>query len=141
VGGLDWSRCLYLLSELPVLYKGTSTSQLTEYAELGHARINNDGGVVWNSYVCVPQRFIATAAFGTELDGKINTVRAFRDRYLMSTASGIAFVTAYHRYSPPVADYIAERDWLRAFVRTQLLPVIGLVSVFVWAYPYLVVGP
>jgi hypothetical protein len=49
----------------------------------------------------------------------------------MNNSLGRAFVKAYYKYSPPVADYIAKRDWLRRLVRTILLPVIGFVSLFV----------
>jgi hypothetical protein len=36
--------------------------------------------------------------------------------------------TAYYRFSPPIADYITQRAWLRAVVRTLLVPVVGFVS-------------
>lgn len=75
--------------------------------------------------------YIATAAFGTELGEKTDVLRSFRDEYLLNNAVGKAFVAAYYKYSPPLADYIAERDWLRSLVRILLLPVIGLVSLFV----------
>ena len=72
--------------------------------------------------------FIATAAFGTALEGKIDVLRFFRDAYLLKTSAGRAFVTAYYRYSPPIANVIAEREWLRGVVRTLLLPVVGFVA-------------
>jgi hypothetical protein len=75
--------------------------------------------------------FIATAAFGGELEGKIDVLRSFRDEYLLTSALGTEFVTAYYRYSPPIADYMAERGWLIILVRTLLLPLIGFASVFV----------
>jgi hypothetical protein len=75
--------------------------------------------------------FIASAAFGTEFVEKINVLRSFRDKYLLNNAEGKAFLKAYYKYSPPVADYIAQRGWLRAVVRILLLPVIGLVSLVV----------
>lgn len=78
-----------------------------------------------------PDCYIATAAFGTELEDKTSLLRSFRDEYLLNNATGKALVAAYYKCSPPLADYIAERDWLRALVRILLLPVIGLVSLFV----------
>ncbi len=75
--------------------------------------------------------YIATAAFGTELEDKTDVLRSFRDEYLLNNAVGKAFVTAYYKYGPPLADYIAERDWLRSLVRILLLPVIGLISLLV----------
>ena len=39
--------------------------------------------------------------------------------------AGRAFVRAYYKYSPPPADFIAARSWLRATVRILLLPVVA----------------
>jgi hypothetical protein len=75
--------------------------------------------------------FIATAAFGTELEGKIGALRSFRDEFLLTSPVGRALVGAYYQFSPPVADYVAERGWLRTIVRTLLLPVVGFVSLLV----------
>jgi len=72
--------------------------------------------------------FIATAAFGTALEGKIDILRAFRDEILIVHPAGTAFVTTYYRYSPPIADAIAEREWMQTLVRALLLPLVGFVS-------------
>jgi hypothetical protein len=61
--------------------------------------------------------FIATAAFGTPLHPEIDRLRAFRDDVLLRTPSGTAFVEAYYRFSPPVAEQIAEYETMRALVR------------------------
>jgi M6 family metalloprotease-like protein len=71
--------------------------------------------------------FIATAAFGSKFDGKVDLLRGFRDRHLMGSIPGEAFVEAYYICSPLVAEYIAARAWLKTAVRTLLLPAIGLV--------------
>jgi uncharacterized repeat protein (TIGR01451 family) len=68
--------------------------------------------------------FIATAAYGSPLDPHLDTLRNFRDRFLLTNSPGRAFVSFYYRYSPPMADFIADRDWLRAIVRTLLTPVV-----------------
>lgn len=80
---------------------------------------------------CVEGCAIATVTLGTELEGKTDVLRAFRDKYLVSNSVGKAFINAYYKYSPPVADYIAEREWLKNVVRILLKPVVGLVSLFV----------
>ncbi len=72
--------------------------------------------------------FIATAAFGTAQEARIDLLRSFRDRYLMAHPAGRAFVDLYYMSSPPVADRIAQRPWLRAVVRLLLTPVLGFVS-------------
>ena len=75
--------------------------------------------------------FIATAAYGTEMEGKIDILRAFRDKHLMTNTVGRAFVAAYYKYSPPVAEYIAGHERLRSLTRMLLQPVIGLASLFI----------
>ncbi len=78
-----------------------------------------------------PNCFIATAAFGTAMEGKIDALRSFRDATLGKSPTGRAFVEAYYQHSPPVARAIAERPLLRAIVRVLLLPVVGLVSLLI----------
>jgi len=63
--------------------------------------------------------------------GKIDVLRDFRDEHLMTNEPGRLIVRAYYKYSPPVADYIANHGWLKSVVRGLLLPVVGLVSLFV----------
>jgi len=74
---------------------------------------------------------IATVSLGTEFQDRLDVLRSFRDKYLQDNAPGKAFISAYYKYSPPVAHYIAEHDWLKRLVRILLLPVIGFVSLFV----------
>jgi hypothetical protein len=70
--------------------------------------------------------FIATAAFGSPFETHVATLRHFRDRFLMPTSLGRAFVHAYYRLSPPMADFIAGHDSLRAGVRVALMPLVGM---------------
>ena len=71
--------------------------------------------------------FIATAAFGSPLEPRIDVLREFRDRVLMRNGAGRKVVEFYYKKSPPVAAYIAERPVLRVTIRSLLLPVVGLV--------------
>ena len=70
--------------------------------------------------------FIATAAFGSKFEKHVQLLRRFRDLYLMPHRIGRVFVHAYYKYSPPMADFIAKHDSLRAMVRISLLPVVGV---------------
>jgi lysophospholipase L1-like esterase len=69
--------------------------------------------------------FIATAAFGTELEPQVTLLKQFRDHYLLTNEAGQMFVQKYYQYSPPIADYIAEHESLRLVVRIALYPLIG----------------
>ena len=70
--------------------------------------------------------FIATATYGTPMAQEIEALREVRDTYLLNNAAGAAFVDAYYTFSPPLADYIAEHDTLRALSRGMLYPVVWL---------------
>jgi hypothetical protein len=75
--------------------------------------------------------FIATAAFGSPLEGKVQILRKFRDRVLLTNEIGKDLVHAYYTWSPPVADFISEHRWPRLLVRVLLLPVVGMVSLLI----------
>jgi uncharacterized repeat protein (TIGR01451 family) len=70
--------------------------------------------------------FIATAAFGSPIEKHVQILRDFRDRILLSSSAGKAFVDFYYRTSPPIADKIAKSEALRLIVRVMLMPVIGV---------------
>ena len=70
--------------------------------------------------------FIATAAFGSQLEPQVMLLRQFRDHVLLPNAAGQKFVELYYTWSPPIANFIAEHNWLRAVVRACLYPLIGL---------------
>ena len=65
--------------------------------------------------------FIATAAYGSQTAEQLDTLRAFRDKVLLKSEAGAWFVETYYFLSPPPADFIADKDWLRAIVRFELL--------------------
>lgn len=70
--------------------------------------------------------FIATAAYGTPVAEDINVLRDVRDAYLMDSSIGLAFVDAYYRLAPPIADVVAQNPTFAAIVRAALVPVILL---------------
>lgn len=69
--------------------------------------------------------FIATAAYADPGHPDVEVLRRFRDRYLMKSRAGRAFVKLYYRYSPPLAEFVDERPALRAVSRAVLSPVVA----------------
>jgi hypothetical protein len=69
--------------------------------------------------------FIATAAYGSYMEPHVMTLRHFRDSFLLTNKPGRIFVAAYYKYSPPIADFIAQHDTLRSVTRVGLAPLVG----------------
>jgi len=90
------------------------------------------GEVRFDDIGCFPPTgfcFIATAAYGTKTASQLNILRDFRDQVLLKNALGSLFVEAYYKVSPPIADFIAKSDFLRAIVRGVLVdPVVNLLQ-------------
>jgi subtilisin family serine protease len=70
--------------------------------------------------------FIATAAYGSPMQPYVKILRKFRDRFLLDSIVGKAFIDFYYKYSPPIADFIAKHADLRKIVRISLLPAVGM---------------
>lgn len=68
--------------------------------------------------------FIATAAFGSYLDPRVQVLRSFRDNYLLNNALGLAFVRFYYEMSPPLAEYISKHESLKTVTRWVLTPIV-----------------
>jgi len=75
--------------------------------------------------------FIATAAFGSPMEKHVQILRDFRDRVLLNSSAGKAFVQFYYRTSPAIADKIAPSEGLRFITRAMLIPVIGVAYLIV----------
>ncbi len=87
---------------------------------------------VWFDDVLVEEKtptswcFIATAAYGSGMDARVATLRAFRDRYLANDPTGRGLVSSYYRLSPPAARFIDDHPALKPVVRAGLLPAVTL---------------
>lgn len=64
--------------------------------------------------------FVATAAYGSPLHAHLDTLRWFRDEFLLPFSWGMALVRSYYQYGPEAAAYIADKPTLRALVRGAL---------------------
>jgi|GEM_PF-3335645 len=70
--------------------------------------------------------FVATAAFGSALEPRVDLLREFRDSCLLHDPLGRACVDLYYATSPPLADIIAGNESLRGVARALLIPVAEL---------------
>ena len=99
----------------------TKSCTVTFYATTTPAASGGSGG---SGGSC----FIATAAYGSAMAEEVVTLRTFRDDHLTKSRAGRTFVRLYYEYSPAVADYIRERESVRAVVRWSLWPVVTVVK-------------
>jgi hypothetical protein len=60
---------------------------------------------------------------------ELDTLRDFRDEYLLTNPAGEALVETYYSISPPIADAIADSSTLRAVVRVGLVPFVTVSEV------------
>ena len=85
-----------------------------------------------------PKCVIATATFGSEVSPAVQFLRGFRDRLVLSTRAGSAFMEVfnawYYSFSPSVARFIADNDPLRAPVRVVLYPLLGVLGISALTY-------
>ena len=68
--------------------------------------------------------FIATAAYGSKLDTRLDSLRTFRDRSLLSAPVGRAFTKTYDANSPIAADALRTSKTVRALARKWLAPAV-----------------
>ncbi len=70
--------------------------------------------------------FIATASHGTPMAADVRYLRALRDQYLLTHATGRQFVELYYDYSPSLADTLRQHESLRTAMRWGLKPLVGV---------------
>lgn len=68
--------------------------------------------------------FIATAAYGSSVDPHVQVLSDFHDKYFATNRPGRALTEFYHRYAPPIADFISRHGAARIAVRTALTPAV-----------------
>ena len=72
--------------------------------------------------------FIATAAFGSNLDPHVTSFRKFRNEFLLNNNWGKQFVKIYYKYSPALAHIISENKFLKTITRWILWPLLAFVE-------------
>lgn len=79
--------------------------------------------------------FIATAAFGSNMENHVRILSLFRDQYLIPTHMGKKIVDFYYRHSPPIADYLRKHPVAKTAMRYALIPVTGVAYVAMKVHP------
>jgi len=76
---------------------------------------------------------IATATFGSELAPQVQQLREIRDNTLLTTESGIAFMSGfnqfYYSFSPIIADMERENPLFKEFVKLSITPMLSTLSI------------
>lgn len=85
-------------------------------AECHTARPSEVVGILSEQTNC----FVATATYGSPMAKEVSTFRAFRDRFIVPTSWGKAFVRFYYKEGPKAASFIAENETLRTASRVAL---------------------
>jgi hypothetical protein len=92
------------------------------YCDIGAYELGATSGILLSGGGC----YIATAAYGTQMERDVVTLRRFRDRYLLTNKPGILFTELYYKFSPPVAAKISSSETLREWARVSLVPLVSL---------------
>jgi hypothetical protein len=79
--------------------------------------------------------FIATAAYGSNMDRHVTILTKFRDRHLVTNPIGRSIVDAYYTLSPPVASYLYKHPFEKAIVRYALIPITGIAYLSLSIHP------
>jgi len=79
--------------------------------------------------------FIATAAYGSNMDKHVKILSEFRDKHLLTNSIGRSILDAYKKFSPPVANYLHKHPFARAVVRYALIPITGIAYISLSIHP------
>jgi len=109
------------------LKKAESAQQLvTEGGEVPPALTGGGGGCL-----------IATATYGTELAPQVQMLREIRDKSVLGTQTGTAFMSAfnsfYYSFSPAVADLERQNPIFREVVKIVITPMISTLAILNYA--------
>lgn len=80
---------------------------------------------------------IATATYGSEMAPQVQLLREIRDNKVMSTESGVSFMTGfnqfYYSFSPIVADLERENPVFKEAVKIAITPMLSTLSIMTLA--------
>ena len=111
-----------------------------QFAVVYEDKCTNRSDLVTAGFTTEPQKyqqvdsfcFVATAAYGAPWATQVAALRAFRDAYLKTSATGLDLVRFYYAYSPPLAAVIQREPLLRGMARVVLQPVADAARLTTW---------
>jgi len=72
------------------------------------------------------------SAYASVDDGRLDIIREFRDKYLMTNPTGQLVASLYYDvFSPPIARFINDHPAVKPYARAALTPVVALSTVAV----------
>ena len=101
-------------------YLGTFETAVTGHPEVPDPVLWAEGRIVEDGLLRGHSRLRVSSGGEGEL------LRDFRDRILMKSSLGRAFVDSYYTHGPALAHTVAQSEWLKAMVRVMLLPLVGV---------------
>lgn len=113
-----------------ILFQPLPTETVSFDIVVGDAQLtpNNDIPPTEENGGCL----IATAAYGSEMAPQVQQLRELRDNTVLSTESGIAFMSEfnqfYYSFSPGVADLERENPVFKEIVKVGLTPMLSSLS-------------
>ena len=79
--------------------------------------------------------FIATAAFGSNMDRHVQMLSEFRDNRLLTSPAGHRMVDLYYKFSPSAACFLRQHPTARVVVRYSLIPLTGVAYLALYIHP------
>jgi hypothetical protein len=107
----------------------TGTQTLLVMAKGGEKEHTTEAAITGQQLPPASPCVIATAALGSVMAPLVQELREFREKYVLRTFAGSAFLEAfngwYYSFSPYVATSIASNDQAKAAIRMGLYPLLG----------------
>ena len=122
-------------SEYTSIYQAVGLEEPSDVDPIGEC---GEGTSLVNG-VCTPDNtsgggcLIATATYGSEMAPQVQFLREIRDNTVLSTESGMTFMTGfnqvYYSFSPYIADYERENPAFKELVKIGITPLLASLNV------------
>lgn len=99
--------------------------KINEIKSKKNCSLSDAVAIYYNQLLKPPKCFIATAVYGTAFAPEIDVLRHWRDKNLKDKQIGKLFIKVYYAISPPIADFIKDKETIKKSVRIILKPIIA----------------